>query len=150
MKAVKITRPMWIGEIGPQIASYVKKINYPNITYESLYNSLATMVQHGGDKAEVWAVIDDNKPLCFASWYVSSPPEISTAFWDHIYKWVSESEPVLLLADEFLEFAKRNRCEFMRCRANNKKVSGLFKKYAVDKNIDVEEINETVLFGRRS
>ena len=150
MKAIKITRPMWIGEIGPQIASYVKKFDYPNITYESFYNSLLSLVQFGGDKAEMWAVIDDDKPICFASWFVSAPPEVSTAFWDHLYKWVPGSEPILLLGDEFLNFAKRNRCEFMRCRAVNKKVAGLIKRYAEEKNIKIEDRIDNVLFAQRS
>ena len=107
MEAVKITRPIYIGNIGPQIAAYAKKINFPNITYETLYQKLCEMSQFGKDIAE-------------------------------------------LLADKFVEFAKRNRCEFMKCQALNKKVAGLFKKYASERDIEVEEKSEITLFARRS
>lgn len=150
MKATKITRPMYIGNIGPQIANYCKKVDIPNMAYETLYQHMTNMVQFGGDLAEVWVVFNEDKPVCFATWVVESNPVISTAFWDHIYKWTPDSEPVLLLGDEFLKFAKRNRCEFLRCRPVNTKVAGLFKKYAADKGVSVEEKTETILFARRS
>lgn len=150
MEALKITRPSWVGYLGPHIQKYLTKVGHPNITYETLFTQFTNMVQFGKDTAEVWVVIHEDKPVSFATWFIEAPPIISTAFWDHIFKWVPEKEPVLLLGDEFLNFAKRNRCEFMKCRAYNNRVASLIKGYASERNIEVEDKPELFLFAKRS
>ena len=135
MKAVKVTDPRWIGIIGPEIKSYVKKINAGNVTYEGMFVYFQRAVQFGGDKTELWVVMDDDKPVAFGHWFVRDVPCNGTVYFDQIYSWTRSIEPVDLLIQAFKRFAVRSNATIYEFDLVNNKVAEAIESRCKKNNI---------------
>ena len=132
MKAIKVTNPIWLGEIAPRINDYSNKIKIRGIDYESMYSYLRNVVQFGGDMAELFVVLDTAKPVAFANWSIRPLPYVASAGIENIYKWVKNTEPVELLIKEYINFGLKKRCVNYYARCNNKYISKLLNNYCED------------------
>ncbi len=129
MKAIKITNPIWLGDIAPKINDYAEKIKIHGIDYISIMSYLRQVVQFGGKNAELWVVMDAGNPVAFANWSVRPLPYVSTAMLENIYKWVKNNEPAELFMKEFINFGLTHRCQTFYGRCNNKYIKKLLEKY---------------------
>jgi len=134
MKAIKITNPVWLGEIAPKINDYAEKLKIYGMDYTSMYSYLRNVVQFGEPAAEFWVVMDKGKPVAFANWSVRPLPYYASASLDNIYKWVKNIEPIKLLMKEYLTFALGKRCVNYYARCNNKYIAKLLTKYCEQNN----------------
>jgi len=129
MKAVKITNPIWLGEVAPKINDFIKHIvKMRGYTYETLYTYFANTVQFGGDRGEFWVVLRDSKPIAFANWYVKPLPWVGAVHIDTIYKWSGGKDVVMLLTDEFLKFSQRHKAPVLTAGSYNKAVIQLLER----------------------
>ena len=129
MKAIKVTNPIWLGEIAPRIKDFLDRIvKMRGYTYETLYTYLSNTVQFGGDRAEVWVVMDTGKPVAFASWYVKPLPWSGAVHFDTIYKWGGGQDVVKILIDEFIKFGQRNKAPVFTAGSYNKAVIKLLER----------------------
>jgi hypothetical protein len=151
MKALKITNPLWLGQIGPKIDSFVKKINVAGITYESLYSYFAQSIQHGGEMSEFWCVFDEEQrqPVAFAHWLVRGLPHIGKVYCDFVYSWTKQREPASLLIDKFIDFGKKHRSPIYEGDAINEITFRLFRKTAHDKGYGLEKSGHVNFVGRK-
>ena len=89
MKTLKITSPLYVGEIAPLILKFYNRVSsggtYKGITYESLYASFAQIVQFGGNTSELWVTFDGDEPVAFATWRVLGLPHIGKTYCDFMY-----------------------------------------------------------------
>ena len=129
MEAVKVTNPVWLGNIAPQIEKLCRRIKISTITYESLYTYFAQTVQFGGENAELWVVFDDQKPIAFAHWLVRGLPHVGTVYMDFLYNASKKREPVSILIKEYSKFGKKHHAPFYEGDAINKAAMLLFNKY---------------------
>ena len=134
MKAIKITNPVWLGEIAPKINDYADKLKIHGLDYTSMYSYFRNVVQLGGEMAQFWVVMDNGKPVAFANWSVRPLPYMASASLENIYKWVKNSEPVELLMKEYLNFALGKRCVNYYARCNNKYIAKLLSNICKDSN----------------
>ena len=125
MKAIKITNPVWLGEVAPKINDYTDKVKVQGIDYVSMFQYFRNVVQFGGDMAEFWVVMDGGKPVAFSSWSVRQLPYVASALMENAYKWVRDHKPVELLTEEFFNFALKHRCTTYYARCNNKYIAKL-------------------------
>ena len=110
MQATKITRPLWVGNhLGPKIDSYVKKLDVPGITYESMSVYFTHVVQFGMEHSEFWVIFDAGKPMAFANWHIRALPYIQTTYLSNIFSWTKNQEPIDLLIDELIKFGIKHR-----------------------------------------
>jgi len=129
MKAVKITNPIWLGEIAPRIKDFIDRIiKMRGYTYETLYTYLANTIQFGGDRGEFWVVLHDNKPVAFASWYVKPLPWSGAVHLETIYKWGGGHDVVKILADEFIKFGQKHKAPVLTAGSYNKAVIKLLER----------------------
>jgi hypothetical protein len=149
-KTIKVTNPLYVGQVANVIGDYVKRLNVDTITYESLYTYFCHTVQLGGSQAEFWVVVDqDNNPVAFGNWFVRSMPHIGAAHFDNIYSWNRMKEPASLLIDEFLNFAVRNRCPWIDGTCINATVFRVFQKAAAKRGIDLKDTEQINFIGRK-
>jgi hypothetical protein len=149
LKAVKITNPMWLGNLGKFIAGFLDKVPVVGISYETLYTYFAGTVQHGGsmtpmnmrDGREFWVVFKDSKPIAFAHWFVKGPPYIGTVYMDYIFSWNTKKEPVQLLLEKFGEFGVDHRAKYWEADAANERVFSVFKNAADRLGYEVVQTN---------
>ncbi len=114
MQTVKVTNPLWFGQLGNKVADFTKKLDIPGIVYESLYQYFVSTVQFGKEGAEFAMVVDDDdKPVGFAHWFVKALPHTGKVHLDYIYTWTNHTEPVPMLLDAFLEFSKKNNAPLL-------------------------------------
>ena len=146
---LKITNPFWLGQIGPFLSEFLKKVSVPGVTYESLYTHFANTVQHGAvaldqnvrDNAELWVVFEENEagnnPIAFGHWFTKGPPFIGTVFCDFIYSWQRKKEPAGLLYDEFLKFGVDHRAKIWEAVAANDAVFKVLSRAASQRGLKV-------------
>jgi hypothetical protein len=116
MQATKITQPLWVGNhLGPKIDSYVKKLNMPGITYESMCIYFTNTVQFGMDNSEFWVVFEEGKPMAFGQWNIMPLPYIGSTYFGNIYSWTKNQEPVDLLIEELIKFGVKHRTVIFYC-----------------------------------
>jgi len=108
-KLVKVTQPLWLGNIGPKIEEFRKETNIPGMAYESLFTYLTNSIQFGKQLSEFWVVFDGDKVVAFAHWLVRGLPYVGTVLLDVLKSWSKSSEPVNLLMAEYGRFSKRSR-----------------------------------------
>lgn len=149
MKALKITNPLWLGQLGPKIESFVKKIKVAGITYESLYAYFVQSIQYGGEMSEFWVVFDNGQPVAFAHWLVRGLPHIGKVYCDFIYSWTKQKEPASLLLDEFINFGKKHRAPIYEGDATSEVTFRVFRKIAHTKGYDLEKSNHVNFVGRK-
>lgn len=121
MKAIKITNPLWIGQIGHRIKEFVDKIpedQTAGVTYETLYSYYVQSVQrgfiqnkqNGVESSELWVVFDDDgSALAFAHWYLRDLPYVGCVCMDSVYSWSKSRVPFQLLVTEFDNFSSKQR-----------------------------------------
>ncbi len=148
MNAVKITNPLWLGQIAPKINDFAKKMSAPDITYETLLTYYQQVAQFGGDTSEFWIVFDGRTPQAFAHWFAQGLPHIGSAHMDAIYNWAKESEPVKLLMDQYYAFGVGHRCMIYEANLMNDRLFRVFRKYAKKYNIDMEKTERIHSIGR--
>lgn len=149
MKAVKITNALWLGSIGPHINDFSKKVVIPGITYESLFGYFTATVQFGGDMAEFWVIIDEEKPTAFAHWFVRGLPAIGKVFCDWIYSWTKDSNAVSLLLDEYEKFGLRHRAVLFEGEAIDEVVFRAFRKACTKKGYTLTRSNRINFTARK-
>ena len=129
MNIQKFTNARWLGLIAPEIERFFKKVKPQGMTYESLYTYIAQIVQFGGNTAEFWVVFDEGKPVGFMNYSVLALPYISTAGSDCICSW-GKPEVAEMLVNKWINFARINRCKYLRSSASNKKLISHYRKLA--------------------
>jgi len=146
-KALKITNPLYLGHVGPQLKTFSDKLDISGMTYESLYTYFAGTIQFGKGMAEFWVVFEEDKPVGFAHWLVRGLPHISKVYCDFITTWSLSPEPNLILLKEFIKFGERNNAVWLEGDAINESIFRLFRRIATTKcNLDTfksEHINFT-------
>lgn len=146
MEVLKINNPNWLPAIAPRIADYVKIIKEEGLTYEGMYAYFAHATQFGGDKAEFVVVFDENEePCAFASWYVMGLPYTGVVHFDHVYSWHRSNKPMRMLADEYLQFAKRSRSTIGGAFVHNERVMDIFKKHCERLGYKITELPKTFI-----
>ena len=136
LKIGKVTDPVWLGKLGPEIKTFAEKLNLPTITYETLFTYFANTVQFGesaGDKIQFWMVYQDDggfTPVAFAHWFVCGLPHRGVVFADFIYSWNRMREPVVMLLDKFVKFGIENHAPIYKGTAINETVFRVFRKAA--------------------
>ena len=149
LQIAKITNPNWLGVLGPQIKSFCDKINLPTITYETLYTYFLRTVQHGGDVAQFWVVMQDDECLAFAHWYVCDLPHRGVVFCDFLHSWNRMREPVVMLFDKFSEFGKKKHCPIYKGTAINETVFRVFRKAASKRGYILHKTELVDFLGRK-
>jgi len=154
MEALKITSPLYLGQIGPLIDRFNKKIQIPGITYESLYAYLAQNVQFGGDRAEFWIVYEgDNpgeNPVAFADWFIKGLPHIGKVCCDFLYSSNRKREPVELLITEFEKFGLKHRAPLYEAYAINEELFRVHRLAATRKGYNITRLKTVNFLGRKN
>ena len=148
-KALKITNPLYLGQIGPLIDKFNKKINLDGVTYESLYTYFAQNVQFGGDKADFWIVYEDEKQVGFANWFVRGLPHIGKVCCDFLYSSNRMREPVELLHVEFEKFGLKHRAPLYEAYAINEELFRVHRLAATRKGYKVSILKTVNFIGRK-
>ncbi|MHC4292660.1 MAG: hypothetical protein ACYSTX_00065 [Planctomycetota bacterium] len=146
---IKITNPNWLGVIGPQIQSFTKKINLPNITYETLFTYFINTIQYGGDAAEFHVTMEGKSPVAFAHWFVCGLPHRGAVYMDWIYSWTKKQRAVSLLVDEFVEFGKKQHAPIYKGQAISLSVYRLFRKLSSEKGYKLDKTSLIDFIGRK-
>lgn len=150
LKSVKITNPLYIGQIAQHVQAYHKRTKPVGVTYETLYSYFANIVQFGGNMSEFHVAFeaDENErmtPYGFAMWAVMGPPNISKVHCGHLYSWGKSSAVARALVSEFFEFGKRHNALLYDATAINKNAYDLFKRICNRFGYEVLE-NERINF----
>ena len=148
-KAQKITNPLYLGQIGPLIDKFNKKIKVVGITYESLYTYFSQNVQFGSDRAEFWVVYEKDKPVGFASWFVRGLPHTGKVCCDFLCSSNRKREPVELLVDEFEKFGLRHRAPLYEAYAINEELFRVHRLAATRKGYEVTRMKTVNFVGRK-
>lgn len=149
-KAQKITNPLYLGQIGPMIDKFNKKIEIPGITYESLYSYFAQNVQFGGDRVEFWLVFEDETPVAFADWFVKPLPHIGKVCCDFLYSNNRMREPVELLVDEYEKFGLKHRAPIYEAYAITEELFRVHKLAATRKGYEITRMKTVNFLGRKT
>lgn len=150
LKKVKITNPLWLGVVGPFISDFLKKVPVPGITYESLYMYFANTVQNGAvaldrklrDMGEFWVVLENEKPIAFAHWFVKGAPFVGVVHCDFVYSWQRKKDPANMLFEEFKRFGEDHRAQIWEADASNRAVFEVLKRSADRHGVEVEETGQ--------
>jgi hypothetical protein len=148
LKILKITNPLYLGNITPNILKFVEKVKPIGITYETLYSYFANSIQFGGDKSEFWVAIDDDTPVAFAHWLVMSLPHVGKVCCDYMMSWNRKREPVENLLDKFIEFGRKNRSPLYEGYLANEAIFRVFRKAMNAKGIKIEKTEILNCIGR--
>jgi len=148
-KAIKITNPLYLGQIGPMIDKFNKIIKIEGITYESLYSYFAQNIQFGGDKVEFWVVYEGDNPVGFGSWFVRGLPYIGRVCCDFLYSSNRKREPVELLVDEFEKFGLKHRAPLYEAYAISEELFRVHKLAATRKGYEVTRLKTVNFVGRK-
>jgi len=149
IRIIKITNPMWIGQIAPSIQKYVEKLANPTITYESMHTYFTSQVQFGGQIAEFWIAQSGTDTVAFANWIVKALPSVGTVLMTDMYSWNRMREPVQLLIDQFAEFGKINRCVYYEANVMNEAVLKVFQKAALKRGYEIHKTDRINVLGRK-
>jgi len=156
-KAITVNRPLWVGNIAPQIKELADIVDTPGVTYESLYSYFCNTAQNAEvlspvgmlPNMELKVVMGDNKVFGFAHWFVRGLPFISTAHMDYMYSWDKDPEVAKMLIKEFIDFGTKRNCEvFMGTPIDEKRVR-YFTKTAGESGYDIKSNLKTVVFTKR-
>ena len=146
MKLLKITNPLWLGQIAPRIKDFFDRTKEPGLTYESRFTFLANSVQFGKEQSEFTVVFENNQPIAFAHWCVLGLPFIGTVLFESLHNWSKKREPINLLIKEFINFGKKHNATVYRYEACNEKVAGIIERYVTDLGSEVSTSDSVRLF----
>ena len=149
MPATKITNPLWLGVIAPNINDFVKKVTLEGITYESLYSYFAATIQFGGESAEFWVAMKDGKPVAFAHWYVMGLPHIGKTMCDYAYSWSKNKEDMTSLIKEWINFGLRKKAPIYSGIVVNESFYRVWRKHANKLNLSLEKKELISIEGRK-
>jgi hypothetical protein len=149
LKLQKITNPLYLGNIAPNILKFIEKVQPVGITYETLYSYFASSIQFGGDRSEFWVAFDDDNPVAFAHWLVMPLPHVGKVCCDFIMSWNRMREPVEHLLDRFLEFGVENRSPLYEGYLANEAIFRVFRKAMHKKGVMVEKTEIMNCIGRK-
>jgi hypothetical protein len=153
MKAIKITNPLYVGELAPLIQKFFERItettSLKGISYETIYTYLTNVVQFGDDKAELWVSLLDKEPVAFAVWRLMVVPHYGKVTCDYIYKRIKEREPFILLVDEFIKFSERHKAPYIQVEAVNEPQAKLFTKVLKHRGFKADRTTFVTLIGRK-
>jgi hypothetical protein len=138
MIAVRITDPLWVGNLGEHFVKFVKKIGTLGISSASFHSYLTRSVQFGGNAMELWVVFesdehgtpDFSRPLAFAHWLVRDLPHVGKTYCDFIHNWSRKGEAVALLIEKWIEFADKFNARLFEGESTNKRLFQHFRKLA--------------------
>jgi hypothetical protein len=147
---VKITNPLYLGQLGPRIAEFEKKLSVKGITYESLYTYFAHNIQFGGDLAEFWVVFEGDTPVGFANWLVRGLPHIATVYCDFITVWTKNPDAHKLLLGQYVKFGEQHRAVWYEGDAVNELVFRLFRKRSKEFNVELNPSGIVNFIGRKA
>ena len=148
LKLVRITNPLYLGNIAPNIVTFIEKTKPTGITYETLYTYLGNSIQFGQDKSEFWVAFDGENPIAFAHWLAMPLPHIGKVCCDLIMSWNRKREPVEHLIDKFIEFGKRHNSPLYEAYFVNEPIFRVFRKAAHKKGIMLEKTDIINAVGR--
>ena len=148
LKILKITNPLYLGNIAPNILKFVEKVKPIGVTYETLYSYFANSIQFGGDRSEFWVAIDDGTPVAFSHWLVMQLPHVGKVCCDYMMSWNRKREPVENLLDKFIEFGRNNRSPLYEGYLANEAIFRVFRKAMNAKGIKVEKTEILNCIGR--
>jgi len=148
MKIERITNPLFLGHLAPELDTFVKKTKPVGVTYETLYAYLVNSIQMGGNISEFWVVLKDRKPVAFAHWFVMPLPCTGKVCCDYIASWNRKREPVEMLLKKFIKFGKKNRCPIYQGYAINETLFRVWRKAASKLNLDVQKTDIVNFVGR--
>jgi len=154
MKIHKVTNPLAVGQIAPLIQKFYNRCKetsglYNSITYESLYSSLARIVQFGGEGAEMWVSMEGNAIVGFASWRLMDLPHIGSVYCDCMYNDTRNQKSILPLYEQFIEFGKKHRALIFKFDAINEKVGEHFVGVLQKLGIDAKDSGAKHYIGRK-
>lgn len=122
VKLFRVSHPLYVGErLSEHIKKYVKKLDAPSITYESLYAYFTYTAQYaenllpkGYTPPMEFTVACDEKsgePLGFAHWTVAGRPHFGATIIDHLHIWESRKGEVAgAFFGRWIAFAKKHNC----------------------------------------
>ncbi len=152
-KALKITSPLFLGQMGPLIDKFNKIIKVQGITYESLYTYFAQNIQFGGDRVEFWIVYtgkeEGENPIAFASWFVKGLPYTGMVCCDFLYSSNRMREPVELLHEEFEKFGLKHRAPLYEAYAISEELFRVHKLAATRKGYEITRLKTVNFVGRK-
>ena len=128
MEAIRITNPMWLGSIAPNIKNLLDRLQIEGTTYETWYAYLVSSVQFGKDTSELYVIFDNDKPIAFAHWFVAAFPNVSKTVCDLIYRWDVPPGSVNMLFDKWHEFGVKHRCKFWEITTKSRKVAKRYEE----------------------
>lgn len=144
MRAVRITDPLWVGNLGPAFKRFVDRVPVVGITYESFHTYLTNSVQLGGHATELWVILDDdNKPMAFAHWLVRGLPHVGKTYCDFIFNWSRKRKPMEMLLEKWIEFGTKFRCRLFEGEATNDKLFQHFSNIAKDNGYVIKNNGRT-------
>jgi len=149
IQVIKITNPVFLGRLGPQIKVFFDKLKIKGMTYESLYTYFANTIQFGGNAAEFWVVFENEDPVGFAHWFVRGLPHISKVYCDFIKKKKKNRDAHLTLLKEFVNFGKRHRAVWYEGDATSEAVFRLFRKRTKELGYEVAPSGYINFIGRK-
>lgn len=148
-KAIKITNPLYLGQIGPMIDKFNKKIDIEGVTYESLYTYFSQNIQFGGDRVEFWVVYEGDKSVGFANWSVRGLPYQGRVCCDFLYSSNRMREPVELLVTEFEKFGLKHRAPLYEAFAINEELFRVHRLAATRKGYEITKLKTVNFIGRK-
>jgi hypothetical protein len=146
---LRITNPLWIETLGPQIKIYWEATKKPGMTFEALLSYFVGIVQYGGEVSDFWVAFKDNRPVGFSIWTIMGPPYFGVAHCDQLHVWEDDPRISRMLMDKFVEWAALKRCPYIHALLVNGKVSDHFKAMGDDMGLDVTDAGTVELFARR-
>lgn len=148
LKLQKITNPLYLGNIAPNILAFFEKVKPVGMTYETLYSYFANSIQFGGDRSEFWVAFSEDSPVAFAHWMVMPLPHTGKVCCDFMMSWNRKREPVEHLLDKFLEFGVNNRAPLYEGYLSNEAIFRVFRKAMHKKGVKVEKTEIINCIGR--
>jgi hypothetical protein len=149
LKLQKITNPLYLGNIAPNILKFVEKVQPVGITYETLYSYFTNSIQFGGDRSEFWVAFYDGNPVAFAHWMVMPLPHVGKVCCDYIMSWNRAREPIENLLDKFLEFGVNTRSPLYEGYLANEAIFRVFRKAMHKKGVKAEKTEIINSIGRK-
>lgn len=149
VSVVRITNPLWVGQIAKMVADATAKVENPTVTYETLYAYFCQTVQFGGERAEFWVAFSGKEPIAIAHWYVKGLPYRGVVTCDFIASWNRMADPIGKLADKFIEFGMKHNAPYYEGNATNEALFKVIKKAAGRKGYDLQRTPRIHFLGRK-
>lgn len=140
-KAQKINNGAWLPEIAEHIHAFCQRAHVEGIQPGNLQTYFAEVAQgkYGMDACEFWLVFENDMPTALACWQVLGLPHIAKVYCFGIYSWGKSSQPVELLADEFVKFGEKWRAIWWSADVVGKKVLKVLNQRMAKRGFTMKE-----------